>query len=418
MQNQSPQSVQELLPHLFRREYARMTAVLCRHFGLSHIEIAEDIASETFHAASEIWPEKGLPEKPEAWLYVVAKNKTLDFLRRTSTFGKKIRKVALSEDNQFSEPAIDFEEQTIADSQLSMIFAVSNPSVSPEAQICLALQILCGFSIDEIADAFLAKPEAIKKRLARARKTLRKEHFLIGPLTHEMVGDRLDVVLKTIYLLFNEGYFSKSGNQTIRRELCAEAIRLTLILAENPFVNVPGVNALLALFCYQSSRFGARENEQGEFVRFESQNPEDWDQELIDKGHRFLVDACTGDELSKYHLEAAIAYWHTTGHNQEKWPHILDLYNQLIVIEYSPVTALNRTFAFARVFGCDAGIKEAEKLALPESGDYQALLGYLYAGINQEKAVYHYSKAVGLVKSATEKKTISDELKRLKEENH
>ena len=131
-----------------------------------------------------------------------------------------------------------------------------------------------------------------------------------------------------------------------------------------------------------------------------------------------MVDACTGDELSKYHLEAAIAYWHTTGHNQEKWPHILDLYNQLIVIEYSPVTALNRTFAFARVFGCDAGIKEAEKLALPESGDYQALLGYLYAGINQEKAVYHYSKAVGLVKSATEKKTISDELKRLKEENH
>src|ERR1700712_1242146 len=259
MANNFPTS-NELLPHLFRVEYSKMTAVLCRHFGLKHIEIAEDIASETFLKATEIWSIKGLPENPTAWLYAVAKNKT--------------------EEMHNEEPIIDFTKQNISDSQLAMIFAVCNPVNSNEAQICLALQILCGFSIEEIANAFLSNKETIKKRLLRARDNLRKENFKLQKLNPVEIQGRLDNVLTALYLLFNEGYFSKSNNNLIRKDLCAEAIRLTLILIENPQTGTAKTNALLSLMCLQSSRFDARINEMDEVVLFDEQDKSLWNKEL------------------------------------------------------------------------------------------------------------------------------------------
>jgi RNA polymerase sigma-70 factor (ECF subfamily) len=403
-----------LLPHLFRLEYSKMTAVLCRHFGLQHIETAEDIASDTFLKATETWETYGVPENPVAWLYTVAKNKTKDYLKHQAVFETKI-KTALSNGNGANEgqPEIDFSAQFIADSQLAMVFAVCNPANSPEAQICLALQILCGFSVEEIAGAFLSKTETIKKRLLRARQNLRNNHFEIKNLPEEAVRSGLDTVLKTLYLLFNEGYFSKSNNQLIRKDFCSEAIRLALVLARNPSTNTPQTNALLALMCFQSSRLDARTNETGETVLFEGQDKAQWNKELIEQGNYYMVEACTGNEVSKYHLEAAIAYWHTIPTDADKWKHILQLYNQLVSIEYSPMIALNRTFAFAKVYGNKNAIGEAEKLKLEENGHYQALMGYLYSGINTEKAIAHYQKAVRLSKSAPEQKTLRRELERL-----
>ena len=404
----------ELLPHLFRQEYAKMTAVLCRHFGLKHIELAEDIASDTFLKASEHWAINGIPENPTAWLYTVAKNKASDYFKHIAVFETRVKESIKSTK---TEAATDFEftSEHISDSQLAMIFAVCNPANSTESQICLALQILCGFSVEEIANAFLAKSETIKKRLLRARAILRDDNFQIRALNETEIRSRLDTVLKTLYLLFNEGYFSKTNNQLIRKELCAEAVRLTVLLTENPLTSQPQTNALLALMCFQSSRLAARTNDKGEAVLFDQQDKSLWDKALIDQGNYYLINATNGsaDWQTKYHLEAGIAYWHTTPTDEHKWQHILQLYNQLICIEYSPITALNRIFAFANVYGHKKAIPEAEKLKLAENGYYYQLLGYLYADEDVDKAIGHYQQAIELTKSAMEKQSLSKETERL-----
>ena len=402
----------ELLPQLFRLEYSKMTAVLCRLFGLQHMETAEDIVSETFLKATEVWSAQGIPENPTAWLYTVAKNKTKDYLKHISIFETQVKGALTSGETQ-AEPDFDFNPQSISDSQLAMIFAVCNPANSAESQICLALQVLCGFSVEEIADAFLSKTETIKKRLLRARSNLRNDNFQIRQLQEATIKERLDVVLRTLYLLFNEGYFSKSNNHLIRKDLCSEAIRLALILTENPLTNTTQSNALLALMCFQSSRLDARANNEGETVLYEQQDKNLWSKELIEQGNYYLVNACSGNEVSKYHLEAGIAYWHTTPTDNNKWSHILQLYNQLILIEYSPMTALNRTFAFAKVYGHQPGIQEAEKLGLSNNSHYHSLLGYLYAETDTDKAIAHYQQAICLTKSTAEKKTLMKEINRL-----
>lgn len=388
-----------------------MTAVLCRHFGLQHIEIAEDIASDTFLKASEFWALNGVPEKPTAWLYTVAKNKTKDYFKRKSIF-EDIIKNDLETIETIQEINFEFNEQIIADSQLAMIFAVCNPANNQESQIALALQILCGFSVDEIANAFIAKAETIKKRLQRARNNLRSDGFLNKTLTEYEIQSRQAIVLQTLYLLFNEGYFSKSNNQYIRKELCSEAIRLMLILTENPLTNTPQANALLSLMCFQSSRIEARTNEQGEAVLFDEQDKNRWDRSLIERGNYYLIIATNGQEISKYHLEAGIAYWHTTD-NDDKWKNILQLYNQLVLIEFSPITALNRTFAYSKVYGEESAIKEGEKLNLKNNNQYHELLGYLHSKTNTEKAIEHYERAIELTKSETERRTLTKAIGRL-----
>ncbi len=405
-------SENELLPNLFRLEYSKLTAVLCRHFGLKNIEIAEDIASETFLKASESWPINGIPENPTAWLYTVANNKAKDYLKHMSIFENQVKN-AIKENEILKEQDFDFTHQNITDSQLAMIFAVCNPSNSKESQISLALQILCSFSMEEIASAFLTKTETIKKRLQRARTNLRNDSFQIRKLSETDIQSRLDTVLKTLYLLFNEGYFSKTNNQLIRKELCSDAVRLMLLLTENLLTNTPQTNALLALMCFQSSRLDARTDDRGEMILFEEQDRNLWDNDLIEKGNYYLVKAFSGIEISKYHLEAGIAYWHTTPTDKNKWEHVLQLYNQLIIIEYSPMTALNRIFAFAKVYGNEKAIQEAEKLNLTENNYYHKLLGYLYEDVNIDEAIAHYDKTITLTKSRTEKQNLAKEIERL-----
>ncbi|WP_019539579.1 RNA polymerase sigma factor [Proteiniphilum acetatigenes] len=394
-----------------------MTAVLCSRFGLQHIEVAEDIASDTFLKASENWAIDGVPENPEAWLYAVAKNKARDYLKRIAFFETEVRETVKLKGPDDAGQDFDFDDQTISDSQLAMIFAVCNSVNSVESQICLALQILCGFSVEEIANAFLTKTETMKKRLQRARTNLRNDSFQIKPLSEAEIKSRLDIVLKTLYLLFNEGYFSKTNNRLIRKELCSEAVRLALILTENSLTDTSQTNALLALMCFQSSRLDARIDGSGETVLFDKQDKSLWDRSLIERANYYLVSATNGNEISKYHLEAGIAYWHTASADENKWQHILQLYNQLILIEYSPVAALNRTFAFAKVYGHEKAIVEAEKLNLTGNNHYHELLGYLYADINIEKAVNQYEQAIRLTKSKMEKQTLQKEINRLKGDN-
>lgn len=396
---------QQLIPHLFRTEYRKIVAVLCKRFGFDQIGSAEDIASDTFLAAAQSWGVKGIPPDPIAWLYRVSINKAINHLNRQSLFDNKISKELQPEKTEI--PEIDLSEQNINDSQLQMMFAVCHPSISTEAQIGLSLRILCGFGIEEIADAFLTNKEAINKRLFRAKEKLREEKIRIELPGPQEMDTRLSAVLTTIYLLFSEGYYSISNNQVLRKELCFEAMRLCYMLVENEYTNKPPVNALLSLMCLQASRFEARIGKNGEMILYDEQDTSLWDAELISKGAYYLHAAATGNQLSKYHLEAAIAYWSTQKEDtKEKWENILQLYNRLLQIQYSPVAALNRTYALAKANGKQPAIIEAEKLQLTDNHFYYVLLGELYTDIDNKKAREHFERASELAKTETDKNTL------------
>ncbi|MCF2506127.1 RNA polymerase subunit sigma [Dyadobacter sp. CY107] len=400
-----------IIPHLFRTEYRKIVSVLCRHFGFREIEIAEDIASETFQVAMQAWGLEGLPPNPAGWLYNTAKNKAKNYLHRESIFRDNIAPGLKNIEPQAAGDDIDLSLQNINDSQLQMMFAVCHPAISREAQIGLSLRILCGFGIDEIATAFVTNKEVINKRLFRAKEKLRKEKVQIELPPPSEIDARLEQVLTTIYLLFNEGYYSVSQNNTLRKELCLEAMRLCTMLIENPDTNKPQVNALLALMCFHASRFDARMNGNGEIILYDEQVSSLWNTDLINKGGYFLSMAAQGSKLSRYHLEAGIAAWHTQqSDSPEKWEGILHLYNQLLQREYSPVAALNRTYAVAKVRGKEVAIGEAEKLNLPENHFYYALLGELYSGLNDDKARLHWLTALSLAKTDADKEAIRKKL--------
>ncbi len=402
---------QELLPHLFRTEYRKITSVLCKLFGIEHIEVAEDIASDTFLQASELWGLKGLPENPTAWLYVTAKNKAKDHFKRDTIFNQKIAQQLILLSPGTEEIEIDLSDKNIVDSQLQMLFAICSPLIPAEAQIGLALRILCGFGINEIASAFLTNKETINKRLFRAKEKLRAEKVKIEFPNPTEINKRLETVLTTLYLFYNEGYYSSSRDITLRQDICLEAMRLTLLLIENNDTDLPAVNALLSLMCFQSSRFEARINNNGDTVLYHDQDTSLWNNELITKGEYFLNRSSKGNELSKYHLEAGIAYWHTIPvDTHEKWENILQLYNRLLQIEYSPIAALNRTYALAKANGKTEAIIEAEKLNLHNNHLYHSLLGELYKDVNNEQAIGHFNMALSLAVSTADKTLIANKL--------
>lgn len=407
--------VNELLPQLYKTEYRKIISILCKLFGLVHIEIAEDITTDTFLLASETWTTKGVPENPTAWLYTVAKNKTKDYLKRDKLFSDKISADLKYSQNSFEEFEMDLSAKNISDSQLQMIFAVCNPMIPVEAQIGLALRILCGFTIDEIADAFLTNKETINKRLYRAKEKLRTEKIQIEFPNENEIDKRLEAVLTTLYLLFNEGYHSRSPKSHLRKELCLEAMRLNYFLIENESTNKPNANALMALMCFHSSRLEARTNIMGETILYEAQDKLLWDEALIEKGNYFLIKSAQGQEISKYHLEASIAYWHSTKiENPNKWENILQSYNRLLQIEYAPMAALNRTFALSKVLGNERAIQEALKLELNENQFYHSLLGYLYTELDNVRAISHFETALKIAKSKNDKQTIENYLKKVK----
>ncbi|HTJ13267.1 MAG TPA: sigma-70 family RNA polymerase sigma factor [Dinghuibacter sp.] len=399
----------ELLPHLFKTEYRKIISVLCRRFGFEHVEIAEDIASDTFLTAAETWGLKGIPAKPEAWLYTVASNKAVDFLRKKARQERRLSDAAPEVEEGY--PALDLSLQNIRDSQLQMMFAICQPLIPPAAQVALALRILCGFGIDEIAGAFLTNRDTIVKRLQRAKDKLRhhqvKIEFPPDPVA------RLSSVSSTLYLLFNEGYYSRHNDLAVRRDLCLEAMRLTLLLTEHPDTDLPDVNALLALMCFHASRLDARIGTRGEVIRYDEQDPGQWNAELIDKGHFYFNRSAKGTEAGQYHLEAAIAYWHTHKEDTtQKWDNILGLYNRLLLERYSPVAALNRAYAMSKLYGNKAGLLEAQKLKLDGYGPYHHLIGYLCIGDDDDRAIHHLTQALHLSGSESDRENIRRDLAR------
>lgn len=403
-----------LIPHLFRTEYRKLCAVLYHSFGVDYMEIVEDLVSDTFLHASELWAVKGIPENPVAWLYTVAKNKTRDYFRRNNLFANTISGELRKSSNNSEEFEMDLSMKNINDSQLAMIFVACHPCNNTETQIALALNLLCGFNAVEIGNAFLTNREVIYKRLQRGKSNLKIKKIKIEQPTLFEINERLPAVLMTLYLLFNEGYYSASQDTTLRKDLCVEAMRLCFLLSENEITNTTEVNALMSLMCFQSSRFDARTDEKGEIILYNDQDERLWDKELIGRGVYYLREAGNNAKYSKFYLEAAIACWHTMKQDSEtKWQNVLDLYNELLIVEYSPIAALNRTYALAKVKGKKTAIIEAEKLPLKENHLYHMLLGKLYEDLDIQKALNHYQFALSLAVSEVDKHLIRKNLNRL-----
>lgn len=394
---------ERLVAHLFRHEAGRLQAVLVRWLGLHRLDEAEDLVQDTLLQALTVWKVHGVPEHPAAWLYAVAQRKTLDLLRREQ---RHRRLAAQLEPAPAAEPSGLFLADEVTDSQLRMLFACCHPALPPEAQLALCLKMLGGLSAAELAGAFLVPVDTMTKRLYRAKERLRA---VAGPLevpSGAALTGRLAAVLKSLYLLFNEGYSSAHPDQLIRRELCEEALRLALLLAQHPRTNRPETHALLALLCFQVSRFDARTDADGGIVLLPDQDRSRWHQPLIARGLRHLAAAAEGDAASEFHLEAAIALEHCRAptYVTTDWLAIGRYYDQLLHLKPTPVVALHRAVALAQAAGPALALAAVQALpGLDSHCLYHAILGELYAQTNQlEAAARHLDRALALTASRPE----------------
>src|SRR5687767_4167675 len=342
-------SIHQTIDHLFRHESGKMIAVLSKLLGLQQLYMAEDIVQDTLLKAMTTWPYNGLPDNPTAWLHRVARNKAVDLIRREKTFRHLQPKLQYLLQSEYTLSATVqglFEVEEIMDSQLRMMFACCHPSIPLESQMALILKTLCGLSTGEIARAFLKEEETIAKRIYRAREKIRTDNISLELPAASKIKERLEAVLHSLYLLFNEGYHSSHPEQLIREELCEEAMRLGYLLTKHPATTGPRTHALLALFCFQASRLNARLDDKGNIILLKYQDRNLWYRPLIRQGNYFL-ELATQEETSVYHLEAAIAWLHATSPDFERtnWKAIYHLYT--ILSEYHPsnIIALNKAIA-------------------------------------------------------------------------
>src|SRR5437867_2720970 len=317
-----------------------MVATLTRIFGLEHLTLAEDVVQEALARALQTWPFYGIPKNPSAWIMRASRNLALDVVRRQKVFSDKEAEIIhlMERPNPSPDTAV-FAEEEIADDRLRMMFVCCHPLIPAEAQVALALKTLCGFSVTEISRAFLTTDAAIAKRLTRAKQRIREARIPFEIPAGGELARRLDGVLQSLYLLFNEGYKASSGDKLVREEICNEAIRLTGLLAEHPAGNQAKTHALLALMLLNVARTPAREDNQGNLLRLEEQDRKLWDQTMITRGMSHLRESAAGGEASEYHLQAGIAACHATAVDYEAtpWARILALYDRLMEFDDSPV---------------------------------------------------------------------------------
>jgi RNA polymerase sigma factor (sigma-70 family) len=422
----SQDKIYQLADHLFRHEAGKMVAVLTRIFGFHNLDLAEDVVQEAFGKALKDWRFK-IPDNPSGWLVQTAKNKAIDIVRRQRYQRDFANETSLLLKSEYTAaPIIEnlFMEHEIQDSQLRLIFACCHPTLSEADQIALTLKTCSGFSIQEIASALLSNNESIKKRLQRARSFITDNKIQFDIPTGNELKKRLDTVLHTIYLIFNNGYNSSTREELIRKDLCEEAMRLVLLLTQNRFTSNPKCHALFSLLSLLASRFDARLDEEGEIVLLEDQDRRKWNQELIDIGLQFLEKSVGGDELSEYHLEAAIVAEHTTAPSfmETNWERILTLYDLLVQMNPSPVVLLNRAIVLSKIENPHKAIEAI--LRIPRVDEliqsqylFSATLGELYSELGQqEEAKRLLGRAILLTHSSPEKKLLKKKLSALNQE--
>jgi RNA polymerase sigma factor (sigma-70 family) len=391
----------DLPEHWFRRELGRLVSILSRRFGLHRLELCEDAAQTALLQATQAWSSK-LPDDPGAWLYRVAHNYVLDELRREKR-----------DERYLAEVQAGYAQQEVHDDVLRLLFVCADPAIPPESQLVLALKTLCGFSVEEIALRLFQGKDAINKRLQRARERLR-EHAEVQSIDRA----RVHSVLHMLYLLFNEGYSSAQPDRVIRRELCDEALRLALMLREDPAGTLPETDALVALMCFHAARFDARVDGMGGLLLLEQQDRSLWDHELLARGLAHLTRSARGEKPSRYHVEAGIAAEHclVPSYAETNWEEIVRLYEVLERIAPSPLNILNRAIALAEWQGPDAGLAALEAFEAPSwlLGYYlwDATLGELHRRCgNRDQAHAHTKRALAAAPTNAEKALLERRLK-------
>ena len=390
-----------------------MVSALTRVFGIHNLALAEDVVQDAFCSALEIWKVRGLPDNPSAWLMATAKNRALDVLRRqrtARTFAPDLEWM-LQNDNALA-PIVEelFSTNAIKDEQLRMMFSCCHSRLAEEVPVALILNILCGFSVSEIAAAFVSSYSAIEKRLTRGKKVLSSSKKLFDVTSPSDFSARLPAVQRTLYLLFNEGYHGASAERTVRAELCREAMRLTAILLQHSYGGTPATYALAALMCLHAARLSARVDEFGHLSSWFDQDRSRWDQQLIAEGLRLMELSAQGPELTEYHLESAIASIHMSAARAEDtdWSRIVSLYDALMALRPSPIIALNRAIAIAQLEGPRRGLEEIQAIAdgerLANYPFYSAALGesQLKCG-DPDSARRHFQAALGMARSPMER---------------
>jgi RNA polymerase sigma factor (sigma-70 family) len=413
------QSISKLIDHLFRHESGKIVSVLTRIFGTENLDLAEDVMQDSLVEAIKQWTYKGIPENPSAWLFKVAKNKALNIINREKYKRQYSSDVIHYMRSEWTAvPAMDhfFSEEEILDDQLRMMFTCCHPSISSDSQVALTLKTLCGFSVPEIAKAFLTTEENIKKRLVRARQKIREDNIPFEVPQGKYLEDRLGAVLETIYLLFNEGYSASKGNDLVRYELCEEAIRLSeIIAAQKSLQNKSNVYAILALMYLNACRFKARTGDHGRILTMAEQDRSLWNRSLMKNGFYYLEKSTVHKNLSIYHILAAISAQHCSAPDFEStdWKTILSLYDSLAQIDASPVVLLNRAIALAKVAGASQSLDELEKIK-----DNPAMASYHL--FYSTKAEFHiqtneFQKACNCLKKAIDLSPLEAEKDLLKE---
>ena len=421
-ENGSPPAteISRLADHLFRHEAAKLISVLTGIFGVTRLQLAEDVVQESLIRALRTWPYTGVPQNPPAWLTQTAKNLALDLIRREKLFHDKEPQIIAFMEQWPSESAAGESpmfENEIRDSRLRLMFTCCHPALSAEDQTALALKTLCAFSPAEIGHAFLSTEAAIAKRLTRAKQKIKDERIPFEIPAGDELSRRLDGVLRTLYLLFNEGYKASHGDNLVREDLCQEAIRLASLLADHPSGNEPRTHALIALMLLNAGRLPGRTDAEGNILRLKEQDRSKWKYEMIAWGMQHLNLSAAGDYLTPYHLQAGIAACHCAARDYEStdWEKILLLYDQLLELDESPVIALNRAVALANVHGPQAGIEAVEAIRNGKQlNSYYLLYAVLGEFENQlnhfPAAIDNFRKALELTELTSEKQFLSKRL--------
>jgi RNA polymerase sigma factor (sigma-70 family) len=419
-----PQEISQIVEHLFRHESSKMVATLTGIFGIEHLTLAEDVVQEALARALQTWPFYGVPENPAAWIMRASRNLALDVVRRQKVFRDKepeIIRLMERESSASETPGVG--EKEITDDTLRMMFVCCHPQIPAEDQVALALKTLCGFAPAEIGKAFLTSEAAIAKRLVRAKQKIRDARILFEIPEGEELARRLDGVLQSLYLLFNEGYKASSGEKLVREDVCQEAIRLTNLLAQHSAGNRPKTHALLALMLLNAARIPSRVDDDGNLLRLQEQDRTRWDRSMIARGMFHIAQSAAGNEISEYHLQAGIAACHCAAQNYAAtdWRHILELYDRLIEFDNSPVVALNQAVALAEVNGPQAGLDSVNAIEdLKSLENYyllHAVLGEFELRLNHlDAAAKHFRKSLHFAEIKSERAFLSKRIQACEEQ--
>jgi RNA polymerase sigma factor (sigma-70 family) len=415
------QNIEASINHILKQEWGNLVAVLTKVFGTYNMQLAEDVVQDTFIKAIEHWNEQGLPQNPAAWLYTVARNKATDVIRKQKREQQHFAEHAALLQSEYSLTATIHtlvNDLTLDDDRLRMMFVCCHPLLSSEASITLILKTICGLTVTEIAKAFLTEYDTIEKRLYRARQTFKENRIGFELPTVTVLEDRLERVLTCIYLLFNEGYSSTQNEYLVRHDLMLEAMELCELILRSKAVPHDEAQALMALMCFTAARNDARTDDTGNILLLKDQDRTKWNKQLIKAGIDHLDAAANGAHLSKYHLEAGIAYEHVkcARYEDTNWERIIVCYNLLFQLKPSPVVALNRAIAISELYGAAEGIKAIEHIEgiafLKNYYVLPATLGVLHLQIQEYSiAKAYFEMALQLTKSVTEQRLLQQKIK-------